>query len=418
VRYPWFIGLRYLRPKHRHFLISVITGIATVGVMFAVAAPELVLSVMNGFEREVRRRIVNTNYNIFVMSRAPFDDHVAIMDSIRAHAGVIALSPFVRREAMLAFSGADASRRFHGCMLMGVDAAQESLTTRVLQAVRPEFPGFDTDLFDVDGSHHPGIVLGVDLGKELGIGLGDVLTVAAQADTASEPGNGEPRIVQQRFRVVGFLNSGFYEFDAQLAYVDLAVGQALLGYEKRVYGIGVRVEDIYAADRIGTELDTRLGIRYYTNNWMYMFRNVFTWMETERKLMTLVFAVIISIAAITVVGMLTMIVIEKRKAIGILKSLGATRRGVMAIFIIQGTVIGIAGALLGSGLGYVACRVVDRVGIRLPGDVYIIDTLPVQMRPPDFALVSVVAVGLCFLATLYPSWEAARLDPVEAIRYE
>lgn len=418
MRYPWFIGLRYLRPKNRHFLISVITGIATVGVMFAVAAPELVLSVMNGFEREVRRRIVNTNYNIFVMSRAPFDDHAAIMDTVRSHAGVIALSPFVRREAMLAFSGTDASRRFHGCMLMGVDAAQESLTTRVLQAVRPEFPGFDTDLFDVDGSHYPGIVLGVDLGKELGVGLGDVLTVAAQADTSRESTAAEPRIVQQRFRVIGFLNSGFYEFDAQLAYVDLPVGQALLGYDDRVYGIGVRVADVYAADRIGNELDARLGIRYYTNNWMYMFRNVFTWMETERKLMTLVFAVIISIAAITVVGMLTMIVIEKRKAIGILKSLGATRSGIMAIFVIQGTVIGVAGALLGSGLGYGACRIVDRIGIRLPGDVYIIDTLPVQMRSPDFVLVSIVAVGLCFLATLYPSWEAARLDPVEAIRYE
>jgi len=329
----------------------------------------------------------------------------------------VALSPFVRREAMLAFSGADTSRRFHGCMLMGVDASRESLTTRVLQAVRPEFPGFDTDVFDVDGSHHPGIVLGVDLGKELGIGLGDVLTVAAQADTSGAT-NGEPRIVQQRFRVIGFLNSGFYEFDAQLAYVDLAVGQVLLGYEKRVYGIGVRVEDIYAADRIGTELELRLGVRYYTNNWMAMFRNVFTWMETERKLMTLVFAVIISIAAITVVGMLTMIVIEKRKAIGILKSLGATRRGIMSIFIIQGTAIGVAGAVLGSGLGYAACRVVDRVGIKLPGDVYIIDTLPVQMRLPDFGLVAVVAVALCFLATLYPSWEAARLDPVESIRYE
>jgi lipoprotein-releasing system permease protein len=373
---------------------------------------------MNGFEREVRRRIVNTNYNVFVLSRAPFDDHAAIMDSLARHPGVVALSPFVRREAMLAFSGGDATRRFHGCMLMGVEAARESLTTGVLQAVRPEFPGFETDLFDVDGMHHPGIVLGVDLGKELGVGLGDVLTVAAQADTSGGLGNAEPRIVQQRFRVIGFLNSGFYEFDAQLAYVDLAAGQALLGFERRVYGIGVRVQDIYAADRIGTELDTRLGIRYYTNNWMSMFRNVFTWMETERKLMTLVFAVIISIAAITVVGMLTMIVLEKRKAIGILKSLGATRRGIMAIFIIQGTAIGVAGAVLGSGLGYVACRLVDRIGIELPGDVYIIDTLPVQMRAPDFLLVAAVAVALCFVATLYPSWEAARLDPVEAIRYE
>ena len=416
MHYTWFIGVRYLRPKHRHFLISVISAIATVGVMFAVAAPELTLSVMNGFEKEVRKRIVNTNYNVFVMSRGEFHDWPALLDTLRTHPGVESLSPFVRRAAMLTAGGGTTEERFHGCIVLGVDAAMESLTTRVIQTVKPEFYGFETDLFDIDGRHYPGIVLGVDLGKELGLGLGDVLSVASQADSSGDAK--ATRIVQRRFRVIGFLNSGFYEFDAQLAYVSLPEAQDLFGFDDRVFGIGVRVRDIYAADRIGAELDARLGVRYYTNNWMYMFRNVFTWMETERKLMTLVFIIIISIAAITVVGMLTMIVMEKRKAIGVLKSLGVPRRGIMAIFMIQGTAIGVTGALLGSLLGYVACRVVDRVGIDLPGDVYIIDTLPVQMRGGDFAIVSAVAVGLCFLATLYPSWEAARLDPVEAIRYE
>lgn len=418
MRYTWFIGLRYLRPKHRHFLISVITGIATVGVMFAVAAPELTLSVMNGFEKEVRRRIVGTNYNVFVLSRTDFDDYAAVTDTVRSHPGVVAVSPFVRRAAMLTFGAAgDPAARFQGCIVLGVDAALESLTTHVLQAVRPGFAGFDTDLYDIDGVHHPGIVLGVDLAKELGVGLGDIVTVASQADAEGDPID-EARIVQRRFRVVGMLSSGYFEFDAQHAYIDLVEAQDLFGFHRRVYGLGVRVHDIYAADRIGGELDERLGVRYYTNNWMYMFRNVFTWMETERKLMTLVFVVIISIAAITVVGMLTMIVLEKRKAIGVLKSLGATRGGILSIFVIQGTAIGLCGAVFGSLLGYLACRIVDRVGIELPGDVYIIDTLPVAMRGMDFLVVSGAAVLLCFLATLYPSWEAARLDPVEAIRYE
>jgi lipoprotein-releasing system permease protein len=420
LRYTWLIGLRYLRPKHRHFLVSVLTCIATVGVMFAVAAPELTLSVMNGFEKEVRRRIVDTNYNVFVLARGEFRDYRAVMDSLRRHPGVVAVSPFVRREAMLTFAASGLAQRFHGCLVLGVDAARESLTTRVVQAVRPEFNGFDTDLFDVDGRHYPGIVLGVELARELTVSLGDVVTVAAQADSSSgaAAAAAEPHIVQRRFRVVGLLNSGFYEFDAQLAYVALPEAQSFLGFQDRVYGIGVRVGDIYAADRLGAELDAKLGAPYYTNNWMYMFRNVFTWMETERKLMTLVFVVIIAIAAVTVVGMLTMIVMEKRKAIGILKSLGATRAGIMAIFMIQGTAIGMAGAVFGSALGYMACEFVDRIGIDLPGDVYIIDTLPVQMHATDFVVVAAVAVGLCFLATLYPSWEAARLDPVEAIRYE
>lgn len=416
MHYTWFIGLRYLRPKNRHFLISVITGIATTGVMFAVAAPELTLSVMNGFEKEVRKRIVNTNYHVIVLARGAFDRVPAVTDTLTAHPGVESLSPFVRRAAMVSFGDTGATQRFQGCMLLGVDAARESLTTRVLQSVKPEFYGFDTDLFDVDGRHYPGIVLGVDLGKELTVSLGDVVTVASQADSGGTAG--EAHILQRHFRVVGFLNSGFYEFDAQLAYVDLPQAQSLCGFGDRIYGIGVRVQDMYAADRIGGELDAKLGLGYYTNNWMYMFRNVFTWMETERKLMTLVFIVIICIAAITVVGMLTMIVMEKRKAIGVLKGLGVPRRGIMTIFIIQGTFIGVCGAVLGSALGFVACQVVDRVGIDLPGDVYIIDTLPVQMQGLDFVVVSAAAVLLCFLATLYPSWEAARLDPVEAIRYE
>lgn len=418
MHYAWFIGLRYLRPRSRHFLISVLSAIATVGVMFAVAAPELTLSVMNGFETEVRQRIVNTNYNVFVMSRADFWDYRAVMDSVARHPGVEAVSPFVRREAMLTFGpGGALSQRFHGCLVYGVDAGLESLTTRVVQAIRPEFYGFGTDMFDVDGAHYPGIVLGADLAKELTVGLGDVVNVAAQADSG-DPSASDPHIVQRRFRVVGFLNSGFYEFDSQLAYIALEEAQSFFGFEDRVYGLGVRLRDIYAADRIGSELDEALGIRYYTNNWMYMFRNVFTWMETERKLMTLVFVVIISIAAITVVGMLTMIVLEKRKAIGVLKSIGATRRGILTIFVIQGTAIGVVGAVLGSGLGWAACQVVDRVGIDLPGDVYIIDSLPVAMRASDFLIVAAAAVVLCFLATLYPSLEAARLDPVDAIRYE
>jgi lipoprotein-releasing system permease protein len=372
---------------------------------------------MNGFEREVRQRIVNTNYNVFVMSRGPFQDWRAVMDSVASHPQVTAVSPFVRRDAMLAFGpGGSPAQRFHGCLVQGIDPGRESLATRVVQTIRPGFYGFDTTLFDVDGRHFPGIVLGSDLAKELTVGLGDVVTVAAAADS-SPAANGEPRVVQRRFRVVGFLNSGFYEFDAQLAYIDLETAQDFLEFHGRVYGLGVRLRDIYAADRVGSELDAQLGVRYYTNNWMYMFRNVFTWMETERKLMTLVFVVIISIAAITVVGMLTMIVMEKRKAIGILKSLGASRREILTIFVIQGTAIGIAGALLGSALGWAACRIVDRVGIDLPGDVYIIDTLPVAMRGLDFGVVGVAAVVLCFLATLYPSLEAARLDPVEAIRY-
>lgn len=422
MHYTWKIGIRYLKPRDRHFLLSVLTSIALLGVMVAVAAPQLTLSVMNGFEGEVRQRIVNINYNVFVMSRTEFTDYETVEAQLLEMSDVVAASPFVRREGMLTFSGSGMiSQRFHPCVVYGVDPQRELQTTRVLQSVRPDFIGFDSDLLDVDGQHHAGIVLGVELARELVVSLGDVVTLAVPRTGSGLHDIDDMRrveISQQIFRVIGFLNSGFYEFDAQLAFIDLAVGQEFLESQAKVNGIGVRVADIYAASKVAESINDKLGPRFYTNNWIYMFRNVFTWMETERKLMALLFLLIISIAVITVVGMLTMIVMEKRKAIGILKSLGASRSGIMAIFIIHGTLIGTVGALLGSALGYAACQVVDRIGIELPGDVYIINTLPVLIDPRDFLMISGAAIVLCFFATLYPSWEAARLDPIEAIRYE
>jgi lipoprotein-releasing system permease protein len=421
VRYTWRVGVRYLKPHNRHFLVSVLTAIALLGVMVAVAAPQLTLSVMNGFEAEVRQRIVNTNYNVFVMSRTAFTDYETVASDLQQRGDILGVSPFLRREAMLSFSGGALAQRFHPCVVYGIDPERERQTTRVLQSVRPEFESFDIDLLDVDGMHHPGIVLGVELAKELGCSLGDAVTLAVPQGRAQMQDIEDMRdveILQQTFRVIGFLNSGFYEFDAQLAFIDFQVAQEFLEDPAGVNGLGVRVDNIYAADDIAEAIGDSLGPRFYTNNWIFMFRNVFTWMETERKLMALLFLLIISIAVITVVGMLTMIVMEKRKAIGILKSLGAPRGGIMAIFIIHGTLIGTAGAVLGSGLGYLVCRIVDRVGIELPGDVYIINTLPVQTSLVDFVTIAAAAVVLCFLATLYPSWEAARLDPIEAIRYE
>jgi lipoprotein-releasing system permease protein len=415
------VGLRYLRPRRRHFLISVLTVIATTGVIVAVAAPQITLSVMNGFETEVRRRVVNTNYHVIVLSREQLSARDSVQAVVAARPDVEAVSPFVRREAVLTFGGGGLSQRFHGCIVLGVDPAKEERVTRVVQAIMPPpFVGFHTDLFDdVDGRHFPGIVLGHELAREVGASLGDVVSLAAATGDGDAVRSLDDLQWRPRsFRVVGFLNSGFYEFDSQLAFVDLAEAQDFFGLGDHIYGIGVRVRDYLEADRVAAQIDDQLGIRYYTNNWIHMFRNVFTWMETERKLMFLLFVLIISIAVITVVGMLTMIVMEKRKSIGILKSMGASRSGIMGIFVIHGSIIGALGAVVGSGVGWLGCQLVDRIGIELPGDVYIIDSLPVAMRFEDFAGVAAAAVLLCFLATLYPSWEAARLDPTEAIRYE
>ena len=254
MHYTWRVGVRYLKPRNRHFLVSVLTGIALLGVMVAVAAPQLTLSVMNGFESEVRQRIVNTNYNVFVMSRTEFTDYETVAQDLSDMSDIVSVSPFVRREAMLSFSGGGTlAQRFHPCVVYGIDPEREQATTRVLQSVRPDFIGFDSNLLDVDGQHHAGIVLGVELGRELLVSLGDAVTLAVPQGREALKDLDDMRdveIIQRTFRVIGFLNSGFYEFDAQLAFIDFDTAQEFLESRGVVNGLGVRVDDIYAADKL------------------------------------------------------------------------------------------------------------------------------------------------------------------------
>jgi lipoprotein-releasing system permease protein len=282
----------------------------------------------------------------------------------------------------------------------------------VIDSIQPPITSFDVSYFE-DEEPMIGIVVGYDLAVDLRVGLGEMLTLVTAPPTARDVGDAR----MQNCRVIGFFNSGMYEFDSRFVYVDIADAERFFDFETALHGVGIKLENMYEARDFDERIRAELSLRDYgTNNWIHMNANLFSYMKIEKILMFLMLTLIILVAAFNLVGMLTMVIMEKRREIGILRSMGASGRGVMSVFMIEGTTIGVAGTLGGLAVGYAACLILDRIGLGLPGDVYFIKTLPVLVQWQDIVLVSVSSVLICFLATVYPSWEASRMVPVEAIR--
>ncbi|MBP1718782.1 MAG: lipoprotein-releasing transporter permease subunit, partial [Deltaproteobacteria bacterium] len=223
----------------------------------------------------------------------------------------------------------------------------------------------------------------------------------------------------KKFRIVGIFDTGMYEYDTSMAYISLKSAQKFLAMGDTVSGLEVKVEDIYAVKKIGDRIRKDLGFPFWTKDWMQMNRSLFAALKLERIVMFIILVLIVLVAAFGIVSTLIMVVMEKNKDIAILKSMGATARSVMRIFIFEGLIIGFVGTLIGLFGGYVVCTLLAKYQfITLPSDVYYISRLPVKMNILDFVLVAISALGISFIATLYPSWQASRLDPAEALRYE
>ena len=418
MNYPAFIAKRYLQTKRRSAIVSRITTIAVGGVFVGVMTLIIVLSVINGFETELRQRIVAFNTNVIVFMR--HQDAWARADSLRAiieqQDHVVASAPFVRSEALASYELIPGRRtRIRGVVVKGVDLASEALVSSVIDSIRPDIESFDTSMFE-DEEYHAGVVLGLDLALELRVGLGEEINLVT-APSTFRGRDVEP--IVQKCRVLGFFNSGMYEFDSRFVYMDFREAERLFDFETGLRGYSLKLDDIYEAQAVDDALQDVLPLQDYgTNNWINMNRNLFSYMKIEKTLMFLMLTLIILVAAFNLVGMLTMVIMEKRKEIGILKAMGAPSRGVMSIFMMEGTMIGVIGTIGGLITGYIACLILDRIQLDLPGDVYFIKTLPVLVQWTDLAMVAGSAILICFLATLYPSWEASKLLPVEAIRNE
>jgi len=419
MHYSFSIALRHLRSKKRSGFISRVTLIAVGGTFVGVMTLIIVLSLMNGFENELRSRIVGFNTHVLVFARTPqaWAGIDSVETKVRSIPGVVATAPFVRGEGLIYYEVIPGVRvKTKGVIVKGVELESEREVSTVIDSIYPPITSFISEGFEEGDSLMPGIVLGRDLALDLRISLGEVLTLVT-APAELKLGNISPRT--RDFRVIGFFKTGVYEFDSKFAYMDISQAESFFDFEAGIRGLGIKVDNIYMADEIDYEIQETLhSFAYGTNNWIRMNRNLFSYIKIEKILMFLLLTLIILVAAFNLVAMLTMVIMEKRSEIGILRSMGASKAGVMSIFMFQGTVIGAIGTLLGVAGGLAVCGILKEIKVDLPPDVYFINTLPVLVEWSDVVMISVASILICFVATVYPSWEACKIPPLEAIKYD
>ena len=404
-----FVGLRYLRARRKQAFISVITVISVAGVMLGVMAMMVVLAVMTGFGTDIKSKILGANAHIRVMSRSgKIEYHKEVMTKIEALKGVKATAPYIYSQVMLRH-GSGVS----GAILRGIDPSRAGRVVDLDKSVK------DTDLQVLgDGAVPPGIILGKELARMLAAYPGDEVYVVSPFGGSLTPIGGRiPHM--KKFKVVGLFDSGMYDYDASFVYVSVESAQQLLRLGQSVHGIEVKVNDIYGVDRVSRSILDCLGAAFWTQDWMQMNKNFFSALKLEKTVMFIILVLIILVAAFNIISTLIMMVMEKTKDIAILKSMGASSKSIMKIFMLGGLVIGVVGTILGIMGGSVLCFLLKRYEfVKLPSDVYYISTLPVRVQVVDVVLIALSAIAISFLATLYPSYQASRLDPAAAIRYE
>ena len=407
--FEFFVGLRYLRARRKQAFISLITFISVAGVMLGVMAMMVVLAVMTGFGTDIKSKILGANAHIRVMSRmGKLDLHGEVMTKIEGVKGVKATAPFIHGQVMLRRGS-----RVSGAILRGIDPSRAGRVVDIEKNVE------ETDLRVLGSSDvPPGIILGKELSRLLTAYPGDDVYVVSPFGGSLTPIGGRiPHM--KKFKVVGLFDSGMYDYDTSFAYVSVESAQQLLKLGQSVHGIEVKVDDIYGVDKISRSILDLVGAAYWTQDWMQMNKNFFSALKLEKVVMFIILVLIILVAAFNIISTLIMMVMEKTKDIAVLKSMGASSKSIMRIFMFDGLVIGVVGTILGIMGGGVLCFLLKRYEfVKLPSDVYYISTLPVRVQVGDVVLIALSAIAISFLATLYPSYQASRLDPAAAIRYE
>ena len=414
------IGLRYLKAKRKSTFISIITFISTAGVMLGVMALIIVLAVMTGFEEDLKEKILGTNAHVVVVRNdAPMENYRQVMQKLKGFKGVTAATPFIYNQVMLS-SGKNVS----GVVLRGIDVSTDRLVTGLSKSVvegsldRLE-PKMDEGL---DAS--PGLLLGKELAKHLNLVVGDKVNVISPMGNITPLGM-MPKM--KPFRVAGIFNTGMFEYDSTLAYVSLGQAQSFFDLGDTVTGVQLKVEDVYHTGELARSINRTLGTDFYARDWMQMNRNILFALKTEKVVMFIILTLIVLVAAFGIASTLFMVVMEKNRDIAILKSMGATGSSIMKIFVLEGLVIGVIGTALGvvSGL-LIALNLEPIIAViqEITGqnffskDIYYLDRSPSLVVPSDVVLISVTAVLISFVATLYPAWQASRMLPAEALRYE
>jgi lipoprotein-releasing system permease protein len=398
MKYETTIALRYLRSKRKDKFISFTTWIAIVGIAIGVMAIILVIAVMTGFQDEIRDRLLGIRPHIVLIPDWGVKDPKQVVEHLMRIDGVVSASPFIEFQAM-----AQGPARVAGVVARGLQPQDAAFLRRLMKEG-------SVDALKTRGS----ILLGRELARELGLLPGDLFTLVVPFGGFS-PAGSVPETVN--VRVGGTFETGMFDIDSLVAIMPLSDVEATLG--AGVTGIEVKVKDVYAAGEVRDRIIRELGPGYFGRTWMEQNRNLLSALRLEKLVMFIILALIILVASFNIISALVMTVMEKKKDIAILKAMGATNRSIMRVFVAEGLTIGVFGALLGTLVGYGLLEIQTHFKlVKLPSDVYYISTLPMKIDHLDVLLIAAVTILLCLLSTLYPSYKASTIDPVETLRYE
>jgi lipoprotein-releasing system permease protein len=413
MRYEFWVGLRYTRAKRRNHFISFISLISMFGIGLGVAALIVVLSVMNGFQKELRTRILGVVSHVQISGvGGEVANWQQIADIAAQNPHVLAAAPYVQAQGMLALD-----QQVRGTMVRGILPDVED---KVADFAKHMKIGKLDDL----AAGEFNIVLGMELARALNVGIGDKVTLIAPQGLVT-PAAVLPRLKQ--FKVTGLFEVGMFEFDSGLALINMQDAQRLYRMDDRVSGVRLKVDDLFAAPRIARELLSRLDADVYASDWTKSHANFFRAVQIEKNMMFLILLLIVAVAAFNIVSTLVMAVTDKQADIAILRTLGASPGSIMQVFIVQGAMIGSIGLLVGIAGGVALALNIETVvpfiehlfGIQfLAKDVYYITELPSDLQLSDVAVIAIISFALTLVATLYPSWRASRVNPAEALRYE
>lgn len=406
-----FVSGRYLRTRQKRAFISLITALSVAGVTVGVMALIVVIAVMAGFEDDLKSRIMGIRPHLTITpKKGGMTDYARIVEKVNGIQGIENASAYITSQVVLRTAS-----RAAGALLKGIVPTRGTTGISGVDTGSLILPTSTADGTQADARISPGIILGKQLAASLGVIRGDSIHMITPRGMLSPAGH-IPAMV--KYKVVDLFESGMYEFDGALSFVTLDQAQKMLRMPASVTGIEIRLTNLDQADRFQEEIQQRVGNDFNVENWKQINRNLFSALRLEKTVMFIILALIVLVAAFNIAGSLVMMVMEKRRDIAILKTMGATAKSIGRIFVIKGVTIGLAGTTLGTSAGLILCTLLERYQfVKLPADVYYITSLPVYLKAMDVLMIALCAILICFAATLYPARQAAAIDPVEAIRH-